>query len=92
MLVLLKKGIIDEFQSDFLLLPWKVRRQLLEPIEELYEDDPLSTTLDIYKALFYYVYGDNGVYVEDNPPASVFQHFKAYRAEWVNVDIMDLTS
>jgi hypothetical protein len=85
-LKLLKKGILDEFQSDVLSIPWSIRRQLLEPIEELYEDDPESTREDIYRALFYFVYGANQ---EPNPTAEVFKRLKVYRNKWKEIEIMD---
>jgi hypothetical protein len=88
-LKLLKKGILDEFQSDVLSIPWSIRRQLLEPIEELYEDDPESTREDIFKALFYFVYG---VTKEPNPTAQVFKRFEVYRNKWKEIEIMDSIS
>jgi hypothetical protein len=89
MLVLLQKGILDEFQSDVLSIPWKIRRQLLEPIEELYEDDPEATKEDVYRALFYFVYG---VTKEPNPTAEIFRRLKVYRDEWIGEEIMDSIS
>ena len=84
---LLKKGILEEFQSDVLEIPWKIRRQLLEPIEELYEDDPETTHEDIYRALFYFVYGDPGTYFTTNPTADVFKRLKVFREEWIGREI-----
>jgi hypothetical protein len=84
-LKLLKKGILDEFQSDVLTIPWTVRRQLLEPIEELYEDDPEATREDIYRALFYFVYGATQ---EPNPTSEVFKRFEVYRSKWKDIEIM----
>ena len=85
-LSLLEKGILDEFQSDFLTLPWKVRKELLDPIYELYEDDPDITQTDIYSALFYMTYGfDPSIKV--TPIAEVFKMFKIYRDKWINVEL-----
>jgi len=86
MFVLLQKGILEEFQSDVLSIPWKIRRQLIEPIEELYEDDPEATREDVYRALFYFVYG---TIQEPNPTAEVFKRLKVYRKEWAGMEIMD---
>jgi hypothetical protein len=86
-LKLLKKGILEEFQSDVLQIPWKIRRQLLEPVEGLYEDDPEATKEDIYRALFYYVYGDPTSYFEDSPTAQVFKKLKVYREEWTGIEL-----
>ena len=86
-LKLLKKGILEEFQSDVLSIPWKIRRKILEPLEELYEDDPEATLEDVYKALFYQVYGDRSIYIHDTLPVTIFKRLKIYREEWVNRDI-----
>jgi hypothetical protein len=85
-LSLLKKGILDEFLSDFLTLPWKVRKELLDPIYELYEDDPDITQRDIYSALFYMTYGFDPA-VKVTPIADVFKMFKIYRDKWIMVDL-----
>jgi hypothetical protein len=86
MLILLEKGILEKFQSDVLEIPWKIRRQLLEPIEELYEDDPEATREDVYRAFFYFVYGATN---EPNPTAEIFKRLKLFRKEWKSIDIMD---
>jgi hypothetical protein len=86
-LSLLKKGILEEFQSDVLYIPWKTRRQILEPIEELYEDDPDATIEDIYRALFYFVYGDPNTYFGNNPTAQVFRKLEVYREEWSGIEL-----
>ena len=86
MFVLLKKGILEEFQSDVLSIPWKIRRHLLEPIEDLYEDDPEASIEDVYRALFYFVYGATN---EPNPTAEVFKRLKVFREEWKGMEIMD---
>lgn len=88
-LSLLEKGILDEFLSDFLTLPWKVRKELLDPIYELYEDDPDITQIDIYSALFYMTYGFDPA-VKVTPIADVFKMFKIYRDKWIMVDLADV--
>jgi hypothetical protein len=87
MLRLLEKGILEEFQADVLEIPWKIRRQLLEPVEELYEDDPEATKEDIFKALFYFVYGDPDTYFTANPTAEVFKRLDVFRKEWIGMEI-----
>jgi hypothetical protein len=87
MLYLLEKGILEEFQTDVLEIPWKIRRKVLEPIEELYEDDPEATVEDVYKALFYFVYGDPDTYHTANPTAEIFKRLKVFREEWIGREL-----
>lgn len=76
---------MEQFQADFLSLPWRVRRELLEPVYELYEDDPDITRDDIYAALFYMTYGFEPT-INLTPIAEVFKMFKIYKPEWVGID------
>jgi hypothetical protein len=87
MLILLEKGILEKFQSDVLEIPWKIRCQLLEPIEELYEDDPEVTKEDVYRAFFYFVYGDPDTYFTANPTAEIFKKLKVFREEWIGKEL-----
>ena len=87
---LLKKGILDEFQSDFLCLPWNARKELLESIRDLYEGET-EYTLDwyqLYRTLFYFVY-DSQFDPNTNPTVKLFKMFNVYRENWTGLDIID---
>jgi len=88
MLKLLKKGILDEFQSDFLCLPWSARKELIESIYDLYEDE--EGELDwylLYRTLFYFVY-DSNFDPKTNPTVQLFKLFDVYRKDWAGTDLI----
>jgi len=82
MLKLLEKGILDEFQSDFLSLPWSARKELIESIYDLYEDEEEELDwYNLYRTLFYFTY-DSCFDPTTNPTVKLFKIFDIYRPEW----------